>query len=158
MRTRCWRATRNSGARVHEAPQPTDAHDSACLSADGSRRGDARALRAGAGRAASALDRRAADGLSRIGGPRRSGGPPSQALVLEGIQLRARRDFPAVLEKLADALTIGRRTRQPTADRLTLREQRVETSRNLDLPDAPKSAQSSPARGSTTRCCSRTTR
>ena len=66
-------------------------------------------------------------------------GRQSQALVLEAVQLRYGRDFPAVLEKLADALIhwpqnaaahweIGR----------TLREQAWEASRNLDLPDAPE--------------------
>ena len=66
-------------------------------------------------------------------------GRQSRALVLEGVEVRKRRDFPAALEKLADALIhwpqnaaahweIGR----------TLREQAWEASRNLDLPDAPE--------------------
>ena len=79
------------------------------------------------------------DAYARLAARADAAGGRSRALVVEGLHLRSRRDFPAALEKLTDALLhwpqnalahweIGR----------TLREQAWEATRNPDLPDPPE--------------------
>lgn len=79
------------------------------------------------------------DAYARLAARADAAGGRSRSLVVEGLRLRARRDFPAALEKLTDALIhwpqnalahweIGR----------TLREQAWDAARNPDLPDPPE--------------------